>query len=902
MGLRGRIVAVDGQEGTYVVLETISTIEGRVARLWKTSPPRAEDEGLVPVDRLVPATLEGEDEWHALCRLALLDLEGLTGGAPASAFLCRTIFKAYQFRPLLKYFGEAAKRLLMADEAGLGKTIEAGYIIVEEIARSGASRVVILCPSRLRKKWRAEMWRRFGLPFKIVRGKGLLRTLRSGEDHFLYIASMDSARSLEPERVETLPVDAEIDVLVVDEVHRMIGRTGDTLRRNLALLLSSISKGALGLSATPVQLEQGDLLRVFDVVAPGVFETDAFPRLMELAASTNHIAGILGAKRWGPKKERELRRAVDRLRQLADQVPEEEKGRLPALVQRIASTNDFDKAEARALVRREASQATPLARHLTRTRAAEVGEDRERDVLTIRVSLSTQTREARQGGELVSTSEDSLFREVDQLLRQSFSPVHRMQLSSSLPAMIGLLRRGMVGIRSWRAWDSGDEEAPGAEERPLNPEVRRESARLVDLFGLLPKDSKWQALATDLERMGKEGEVRKAIVFTHWIPTHDYLVRQARYLRGITAFHASSRAAPDDVTAVVSRFQRHTGFGVLFTTDILREGIDLQSADCVINYDLPYNPQVIEQRIGRIDRIGQASDRIRVVNFLVEGSLDERIHDVVLLRMGVFQRALGDVRPVIGGMLESIEQTGTIDEEEVIRNAVALEDRQRLMEHDAFAAVEDVLDEDVRKAHQGRLNGLASLHWLVLRRFFQVVAPNRELLWEQGCLTVQGIDDPTIEAIGRLAGHADRAMVVSELRASRGDGRGVRLCLGGGEETLPLSHPLFRVATEVARQSYGAQDGNAGGPELLGLSKVPGVDHPLVSLALVEYAFNGDYVRHREWRWFGVAPGGKVHSMDDADTAEILAIARPLTAGGSEDEGAGPLDALTRFVEEDLGN
>src|SRR2546426_6515764 len=171
MNLQGRFVSFANEtgRGRHLVLELVQTLQGTCARLIQVDPPTYQVSEPIPIRNLhlEGATVGGAGD--AICRLVLHNLRIPWTDLPA-AFSCRTTFKPFQFRPLLKYLGEAGRQLLVADEAGLGKTIEAAYIIAEEIARFGASRILIVCPSRLRRKWRDELWSRLGLAFQVVRG------------------------------------------------------------------------------------------------------------------------------------------------------------------------------------------------------------------------------------------------------------------------------------------------------------------------------------------------------------------------------------------------------------------------------------------------------------------------------------------------------------------------------------------------------------------------------------------------------------------------------------------------------------------------------------------------------------------------------------------------------------
>src|SRR2546427_1268566 len=171
MNLQGRFVSFANEtgRGRHLVLELVQTLQGTCARLIQVDPPTYQVSEPIPIRNLhlEGATVGGAGD--AICRLVLHNLRIPWTDLPA-AFSCRTTFKPFQFRPLLKYLGEAGRRLLVADEAGVGKTIGGAYIIAEEVARFGASRTLVVGPPRPRRKWSAGTLARLGLSFQIAQG------------------------------------------------------------------------------------------------------------------------------------------------------------------------------------------------------------------------------------------------------------------------------------------------------------------------------------------------------------------------------------------------------------------------------------------------------------------------------------------------------------------------------------------------------------------------------------------------------------------------------------------------------------------------------------------------------------------------------------------------------------
>ncbi|MFC1803610.1 helicase-related protein [Thermoproteota archaeon] len=144
--------------------------------------------------------------------------------------------------------------------------------------------------------------------------------------------------------------------------------------------------------------------------------------------------------------------------------------------------------------------------------------------------------------------------------------------------------------------------------------------------------------------------------------------------------------------SVSYEFQKYDGFAILFTSDVMSERIDLQSASGIINCDLPYNPQKIEQRIGRVDRIEQTSDEVFVYNFLVKGFTDQIVYDRLLNRIGVFERAIGGIPNLID---ESKFEEGIIDEEDIIRVVSENKIKEEILESNSLVILDQILDESV---------------------------------------------------------------------------------------------------------------------------------------------------------------------------------------------------------------
>ena len=223
----------------------------------------------IPVDDTPKAT----DGSKFLKDMALIKLKSNLSDTLYSYRASRTKVEPYQFKPAIKFFESSSQRLLIADEVGLGKTIEAGIIYLELKARTDLSRVLVICPSSLRYKWRDEMFNRFNEEFQIFDSTGFREQLQQYNNygdavHLKAIVSIETVRQKQiTELIEK--VRLTLGLVIIDEAHHM--RNSATLNHQVGRVLSDISDSLLMLSATPIQLHNSDLFNLFRVMDEGQF-------------------------------------------------------------------------------------------------------------------------------------------------------------------------------------------------------------------------------------------------------------------------------------------------------------------------------------------------------------------------------------------------------------------------------------------------------------------------------------------------------------------------------------------------------------------------------------------------------------------------------------------------------
>lgn len=587
----------------------------------------------------------------------------------------RTLFRPYQFKPLMRLLESDRGNLLIADEVGLGKTIEAGLIWTELDARREADRVLIVCPSSLVQKWRNEMWERFGYNVDVLDRGRLDELLERAERADLprrrpAIVSIERLRTwggLE----ELAALRPSFDLIICDEAHAFRNRT--TRSFVLAQLLSDWADRLLFLSATPLNLGNSDLYNLLELLAPGEFgDQTALEDLLATNVPLNRISKSL----FDPAATNQHRR--EWLASLKEQpfgpqlLARPDARRLDALLSKTELTPD-DKVA----VRRAVSGLHALSAVVTRTRKQEVQEDKVvREPRVIEAPLSPPERRFH----------DAFNEWQFERARTSTGPVGfvtqmpRRLVSSSVHAAA----RRMLSNEGW-TFNADDLMEPSPDEVEMRRDVPDADAPVVLVNAarsvLSGPDTKLDALVDQLRPLVDSG--RRAIIFTHSRPVLAYLAEQLSAAFAIDQLHGGVRQK--DRPEVMRRF-RSGEFSLLLASRVASEGLDFEFCSAVVNWDLPWNPMEVEQRIGRIDRFGQAESKIAIFNFHTPGTIDTDVMARVMERIGVFEESIGELEPIIGANLRELEEatfsyelTDEQRREQVDRTLSAISERKKLV-------------------------------------------------------------------------------------------------------------------------------------------------------------------------------------------------------------------------------
>jgi len=552
------------------------------------------------------------------------------------------------------------RRFLIADEVGLGKTIEMGLIVRELFARKEAERILIICPAGLTRNWQQELSDCFRLHFDILgidfNDVGPL----SWETHHRVIASIDTIK--QPRRIERLKRAPKWDLIAFDEAHHLsrkrYGKKVDyTQNYQLAEVLRTYARDIFFLSATPHQGDAYQFWSLIQLLDDQLFEspeimtdhrgllnrvmfrrtkrevtdaegnpifmrrqvhTQTFPlaarerwfygRLTEYLREGYGIAGI------GGKKTTSKQRAV---------------GFVMATFQKMMSSSSraIRQALRRRLLVLLAREQMALEKKIQKTRAASLAEK----------ILKVQGDMRKLAVEIVSIP---------------CSP-EQMAESDTYIAKVKqrLARKGYFGeeMTSW-ALDA-EEEA----ENIIYAEtvIPNESQKVDELIKLAPEgpDRKFDTLIRAIEQVRRLSPQEKILIFTQYRETLEFLRGELSKSYGEGKIATLKGGPLEDKIAAVESFWEPDGAQFLISTSAGGEGINLQVCHIVFNYDLPWNPMAVEQRIGRIHRYGQ-TDTVQVYNLVAEDTVEERIYSLLEEKLLEIAQTIGKVDPVTGQVVE----------------------------------------------------------------------------------------------------------------------------------------------------------------------------------------------------------------------------------------------------------
>jgi SNF2 family DNA or RNA helicase len=655
----------------------------------------------------------------------------------------------HQIRTYTRFIREWPCRLLIGDEVGLGKTVSAGLVLRQAMLAGLAKRTLILTPKSVQIQWQNELYEKFNLNVPIYDGASLCWKAVHGMREQLERPVARDGWQTEPmvlassflmrraDRQRELLDAPDWDLIVLDEAHHARRRGAGTAQEQGPNALLDVMRGLkdrcqslLLLTATPMQVhpvELWDLIDLLGLPAEWRFDDHVFLKYFQLTTGNpspeamEYSAGQFRATEAG-----------------FGQLTEEDLGRIltgtsglkrKKVLRALRDASSIPRKTLDSDSRREAAR---LLRAVTPLRFRMVRNTRE---LLRRYKLPIAQRDPREVVVDMSPAESKLYSDVEDFISDSFEAappekrsavgfvmtVYRRRLASSFEALKRtltgrLLRSGGIDEEDISQDETTDEamseeDVTNLSAQALTSQMDGERERINGLLRDIAKlgtDSKARKLKGELESCVADG-FDSAIVFTQYTDTmeylRDYLADQlpelpvASYSGRGGAWRDASRHWVPCSKEEIKRRLRDKQVRLLVGTDAAGEGLNLQSAGVVANYDLPWNPMKIEQRIGRIDRLGQPRGVIRVLNFAYRDTVEQDVFFTVGTRINLFQGIVGRLQPILSRLPKRFEELALAGREsrdgERARFLAEIEAQVREVQSSGFdidATVEDSLD------------------------------------------------------------------------------------------------------------------------------------------------------------------------------------------------------------------
>ncbi|MFN4265767.1 MAG: SNF2-related protein [Aquabacterium sp.] len=616
-----------------------------------------------------------------------------------------TRFLPFQFKPVLQYLDSPSRGLIIADEVGLGKTIEAGLIWTELRARQDAKRLLVVCPSMLASKWCNELESRFGVPARTVNASSLLNELtRATQDpyrEFALVVSMQGTRTPKGWDDEDNPSQAPaaelarflrdqalsgdeplLDLVVVDEAHYL--RNSDTQSHKFAKLLRPVCDGMVLLSATPIQMASTDLFNLLHLL-----DEDTFPIQWTYDLSVKANAPLVNLRDQlleGPVSAEAFQAALQTAINLRWFEGSEQ---IEHLMQHLPSDEQLSTPVGRAEYAELVDKLNPRAKVITRTLKRHVQELRvQREPVMLRVEMNTLerrfyeevTKAVREHCERLDVSEGFLLTIPQRQMSSCMAAASNRWLADAAQSEDDAEFLTELDVSDDNNDSTANSSSPATRRGSLMQTLAGVASSIGNARKLSEHDSKFELLYSNLKSYWQEHPEKKVVLFAFFKGTLHHLQRKLTE-RGITCavLHGGM-----DKHATLTSFESDAGPQILLSSEVASEGVDLQFSSLVINYDLPWNPARIEQRIGRIDRIGQEAPKILIWNLVYANTLDERVYLRLLERLNIFKTALGSMEDILGeevkqltSYLLSHKLTAEAETRRIEQTAMALARQQR---------------------------------------------------------------------------------------------------------------------------------------------------------------------------------------------------------------------------------
>lgn len=550
---------------------------------------------------------------------------------------------------LFAFKSPLSKGAILADEVGLGKTIEAGLMLAQKWTE-GRRRILVITPANLRKQWSQEIEEKFFLPTLILEARNYNRMAKDGmrrpfEQKALVICSFQFA-ARHAEELMVIPWN----LVVIDEAHRLrsVYRPDNRIGKALKGALANAPKVLL--TATPLQNSLMELYGLVSLIDDYVFgDAKSFRAQYARLAGDNQFEELKG--RLKPVCHRTLRRQVleyirytNRIPVTQEFVPTQDEQSLYDMV-----SDYLRRPSLQALPSSQRSLMTLIMRKLLASSTFAIAgaldslarklERQLRDDKNLRETLEEEIAEDYEQFDEIADEWDDEQDEPELLTPEDIAAIereiHDLQSFRDLAVSIAENAKGQALLQALRAGFAKASQLGGAEKAIIFTESRRTQEYLVRLLSANGYEGKLVLFN------GSNTDAHSKAIYTAWVERHKGTDRVT-----------GSRSA-DMRAALVEYFREKAA--IMIATEAAAEGINLQFCSMVVNYDLPWNPQRIEQRIGRCHRYGQRYDVV-VVNFLNKNNAaDQRVYELLAEKFKLFSGVFGASDEVLGAIESGVE-------------------------------------------------------------------------------------------------------------------------------------------------------------------------------------------------------------------------------------------------------
>ena len=553
----------------------------------------------------------------------------------------KTLFKPYQFIPLLKLIKSEKRRVIVADEVGLGKTISAGHIVLELAARNELKSLLVICLNSLQEKWEDELLNKFNIRLKKFDSvKEFKKAIEDSNNHgepIFGIINFDKFR--QKSNIEYFEQNAiKFDLVIIDEAHVLRNNTN---ARQSIQPFTDLATSLVLLTATPIMTSLENLYSLIRLLDPENFSNyqifqnainlnvpfvQAYKKLnsgIERQEIANFLlsSNVANVFKYGESIFNTDEKLIHLLKE--DEL-------FQSLINELQSNEPFT-IKKKIIIQEKLINLNSLNNFYTRTRKKEVlttGNSVKREPRVLEISMNK--------------IEESVYTSKIQNSNDDIGSIQiKRKYSSSLFADTYKEEQYIHG---------------------KTPDIQ------------FP-DSKYSTLKEIVERE-KNNQI---IIFSFFRNTLYYLQSRLKS-DGYSVGLIIGGMDLDSRNSVIDDF-RENRFQILLSSEVGSTGLDMQFCSRMVNYDLPWNPMVIEQRIGRIDRIGQQAEVINIFNFIYKDTIEEQIYKRLYERIGLFENSLGDLDEILGEKQLYLET----EIENLYKTNLTKEERERKLDELASA-------------------------------------------------------------------------------------------------------------------------------------------------------------------------------------------------------------------------